>query len=75
MEARKIFTFIFFLIFVSAAREVMGQPSCGSSIQLPTNSCTNDENCKAKCISLGYTYGYCYIGLPIPRHCVCEKTC
>ncbi|KAL7120633.1 hypothetical protein ACP275_02G134200 [Erythranthe tilingii] len=70
MEARKNFALVFFLTFVFAAA---GQQLCG--IQLPMNSCTDDATCKAKCIPLSYTIGFCDIGGPVPRRCTCQRPC
>ncbi|KAL7120620.1 hypothetical protein ABFS83_02G123400 [Erythranthe nasuta] len=71
MEARKLYTFVFFLILAFAAQESMGK-TCG--ILLKENSCVNDETCRVQCVPLGYPIGLCLIGGAVPRQCNCIKT-
>ncbi|KAL7143460.1 hypothetical protein ABFS83_08G192500 [Erythranthe nasuta] len=67
MEARKLFTFVFFfLAFAFAAQESMGK-TCDLTLK---TSCVNDASCKVQCPP-DYPVGLCLLGRPT-RVCVCR---
>ncbi|KAK6123890.1 hypothetical protein DH2020_042381 [Rehmannia glutinosa] len=71
MTTKHVFALVLLLVFTLASEEVMAR-TCESKSFSFRGPCVIDHNCKAVCVTEGFTDGDCE---GFRRRCFCRKKC